>query len=217
MGARVGYTRSPNFHLDSNNRVLWFPQPHTSPIFPSYLLFIQIQWRPVADLPGTVRRLNDIVEDINLKTQMHYFSTCTRNQGFWIPCPKLGFQKMHLNVKLPFDEVNLNKHSNHDFYEFVTDFLNRENSSQNSDVQSVKFENYQIYLSTASYVNDETDSFNFITCYTTDTFWTTAELFARPYQVFVWTVLGVSLLLTGIVLLKVFGTGNARAQQLGFL
>jgi len=52
--------------------------------------------------------------------------------------------------------------------------------------------------------DDETEGFNFLT---SDTFWTVAELFQRPYQPLVWIGLIVALIGTGalLVLVKIFG------------
>jgi len=46
---------------------------------------------------------------------------------------------------------------------------------------------------------DATEGFNFITCHTTDTFWSTASLFWKPYQPNVWLGIGTCILLTGCI------------------
>jgi len=51
------------------------------------------------------------------------------------------------------------------------------------------------------YVADEMDTFNFITCVTSDTFWSVAELFQRPYEPMVWTCLGITVLASTCILL----------------
>jgi len=56
------------------------------------------------------------------------------------------------------------------------------------------------------FVSDEVDGFNFITCHTTDTFWSTAALLWKPFQSKVWIGIGVCLFLSAclVVNMKTF-------------
>jgi len=143
-------------------------------------------------------------DESQIKLQMDTFATCFRKKVFWIPRVQPSYQKLHRSIKLPFDEINLNRDPSPDFYQFMTELLYRANSSQSTYVQYIVFGGSKGERPNQRFVLDETDSFNFITCHTTDTFWSTAELFVRPYQAIVWIGLVSSFLLSGIILFKEF-------------
>jgi len=101
---------------------------------------------------------------------------------------------------LRFDERNINRDPNPEFYQSMQDLLNRANipDHEYANIHTVQFGSY--YLYDGLLVLQESEGFNFVTCYTSGTFWSIAELFQRPYQPLVWACVGVTLLVTVIVL-----------------
>jgi len=67
-------------------------------------------------------------------------------------------------------------------------------------------------------VPDETEGFNFVSCLTSDTFWSIAVLFQRPFQQLVWCgLLGTTLLSTGFLLTGAKVLGKIKISVSGSL
>jgi len=138
-------------------------------------------------------------ENSNIMSQMELFSNEIRKKLFWGPREKPSHLKLNRNIKLPFDEHLLNQDCtvSTNFQQFVINLLKRTNFSGAQDINGIAFHGFnQIH----SIVADEADGFNFITCVSSDTFWSIAQLFLQPYQWPVWTGLAVVLVVNGIAL-----------------
>jgi len=133
-----------------------------------------------------------------LRHQMDLFAASTRKKLFWIPRPVLSYGKLNRRIKLPYDERNLNRDADPNFYQFIENLIDRSNISRGFDMNFMMLSSYQLTKENYNFVPDETDDFNFITCATLDSFWSIAELFQRPFQPLVWACLGIAILTTGI-------------------
>jgi len=111
------------------------------------------------------------------------------------PREGVNYRKLSRLIKLPYDEKNLYRKPSTNFEKFIQDLISRSNFSQNSRVQITNMGAHPRYQ-----VADETDSFNFVTCLTSDTVWSIAKLFQRPYQPLVWLFLGLTLYGSGLFL-----------------
>jgi len=136
-----------------------------------------------------------------IRVEMDTLAASIRKILFWIPKPTVNYAKLDRVYKLPYDERNLNRKPSWLFHYFIEDLINRSNNTPKMDIYFTAFGSYrEIYeLDTTSFVPDETDDFNFITCATSDTFWSIIELFTRPYQAPVWACLGLTFLTTTVV------------------
>jgi len=136
-----------------------------------------------------------------VRDQMNTMAVSTRKKLFWIPRQAVNYAKLNRSIKLPFDERNLNRDPSQLFYQFIEDLISRSNASRKLDLYMFTHESYEFnFTRYNNYVPDETDDFNFVTCATSDTFWSIAELFQRPFQPLVWSSLGITLLTTVIIL-----------------
>jgi len=134
----------------------------------------------------------------SMRSQMDSFVDKMRKQIFWGPQDQVSYSKLHRSTNLPADERYLNQNQSSDFELFILNLIRRSNVSQ-TNVNLIKRSSGLDELR----ITDETEGFNFLTCHTSDNFWSIAELFQRPYQPFVWLVLGITLFMSGIVVVIV--------------
>jgi len=143
------------------------------------------------------------------RPKMDESATSIRKYLSWTPRAETNYRKIPRGINLPFHESNLNQEPSPYFIQFIRKLISPSN-----------FTDWQVYHSAvsdmigASMVPDETDSFNFITCLTSDTFWSIAKLFWKPYQPWVWAGLGATLFGTGIILVAVKVLGKAKLKFL---
>jgi len=163
------------------------------------------------DVDGSICKVHvfeDASQNSEPRSQMDSFVTRSRKTLFWRTPATLSYRKLSRHKQLPYDEQNLKQQPSSDFHKFIQGLLDQSNGSIKIDILSVQFVNfYSKHLITMrSGVADETDDFNFITCHTSDTFWSVVELFQRPFQPMVWLCLGFILLISGILIvaLKMF-------------
>jgi hypothetical protein len=126
---------------------------------------------------------------------MDSFSLEIRKQLFWKPHRLFNYGKLHRHMKLPFDEKNVERGTSSNFYQFIVELLSRSIASNVPEFGSY----FDIWLPHHTMILDEIDGFNFITCVTSDTFWSIADLFVQPYQSRVWHFLALSLLTSGVL------------------
>jgi len=128
---------------------------------------------------------------------MDYYSTKLRKQVFWRTRAPLNYGKLPRSIKLPFSETNPKRRPSSNLQQFINDLLNRSNFSRNVHINSITFG----VLLPFPVVPDETEGSNFITCVSSDTFWSIAKLFQRLFQPFVWASAGGTLLVLAAILL----------------
>jgi len=151
------------------------------------MLFVS---RPLLPAPKFLTfSLGDEIQNFNLQKLMNHIAAKFRKQIFWQPRAQPSYSKLGRGIKLPFDERNLLRAASPDYYQFVLDLLNRANVSTD-----INFGHLYPSIINNEFVPDETDGFNFITCFTSDTFWSIAELFERPFQPLVWIGVAVTLI-----------------------
>jgi len=147
----------------------------------------------------------------SVRTQMGSLAYSARKRISW-KSPVKNLEQLGDIVsrrRRPYDDENINKDSSTDFIQFIKDLIssNKSRVLDARDILSIKYTSRQYRSETQLmpllFLVDETDSFDFITCVTYDTFWSIAELFYQPYQPLVWIGLVVSLLSTVGVLIGI--------------
>jgi len=149
----------------------------------------------------SVLRLKENVTDGKIRMQMDIFAASIRKQLFWIKPSRLSYRKLGRWIKLPYVErfFNLNFFPSNDFIQFIKELLTRTNFTEVLNINEFSFGS-PFSVSDRLVIVDETDSFNFITCISSDTFWSIAELFWRPYQPPVWASLCFTLIGSAVFL-----------------
>jgi len=134
---------------------------------------------------------------------MDNFVDRIRKHFFWKARAQISYTKLPRGIKLPFDERNLFQKPSPDFHQFIIGLLARTHAFDDlgSHLNDLNFNRLGQNVDLFNLVPDETMGFNFIMCRTTDTFWSIAELFKRPYQPLVWTLLLITLFLSIIFLI----------------
>jgi len=144
----------------------------------------------------------------NWRALMQKFGARVRKREFWKPRSGINYSKLRRGISLPYDEMNLNRNPSKDFHKFIERLLIHDNFTLWLDFYIFTFVGGgQSDSWRQRFVADETDGFNFLTCITSDTFWSIAKLFWQPFQTPVWVGLLASLLSTGILIfmMKVLG------------
>jgi len=108
----------------------------------------------------------------NIRLQMDAFSSSIRRQIFWRDRIKVNYGKLHRGIKLPCDELIQDRDPNPDFHQFVQNLLHHVNSSGEEQLNSVSMSDTMLMPFFDSHqVPENTEGFNFVTCHTSDTFW----------------------------------------------
>jgi len=136
----------------------------------------------------------------DFKTEMHELAKEIRQQFYWIEPKPFKFSKACCRLNYPYDEVNIGQERGLDFYSYtISMLLKRSNSSMWRSINEFHLEEVSFSV---NLVADEKEGFNFVTCHTSDTFWSIAALFWKPYQPEIWASIGITVLIT---LCLVFG------------
>jgi len=152
---------------------------------------------------------------------MDEFARRVRKQRFWKTRSEMSFRKLSPKSNLPFDEINLYKDVSSDFHKFIFDLINRSNTTFGWGFSAPKVNSiHHSAQSDFDQLADEREGFNFLTCVTSDTFWSIAKMFTQPYQPPVWISVGLgAALVTTVILLavgKLFGKIQILISRLGF-
>jgi len=138
----------------------------------------------------------------NLRSQMDITVVNIRRLIFWRKKPKVSYRKLPHSIALPFDESNIGREPDPNIYQFIVELINLSNVSVNHIVNRIQTDDRwaRVAVYEQNPVPYETDGFNFYTCHTSDTFWSTAKLFWRPFQLSVWGGLCLCMVTNGVFL-----------------
>jgi len=182
-------------------------------IHPTRHSFHDLVYLSKSPKPGPTLTFPQPHNGTNIRVQMDILATKIRRQVYWTPRTPLSYVKADRSVRLPYDEQNLRREPDSDFYQFIRELLDRGNLSKSVLAADISSSLYQDFVDMFTFVSDGTHGFNFVTCATSDTFWSVAELFWRPFQPFVWSGLATTLSMTWLLLLLTKGQWKVSANR----